>query len=40
VGVNPALDEFADLAKTMRVEAAALASQHGRSLAATQKRAA
>jgi FMN-dependent NADH-azoreductase len=40
VGVNPALDEFADLAKTMRAEAAALARQHGRALAATQKRAA
>jgi FMN-dependent NADH-azoreductase len=40
VGVNPALDQFADLAKTMRAEAAALASQHGRALAATQKRAA
>jgi FMN-dependent NADH-azoreductase len=40
VGVNPALDEFADAAEVMRAEAAALASEHGRSLAATRRRAA
>ena len=32
VGVNPALDQFADLAKTVRAEAAALATAHGRQL--------
>ncbi len=40
VGVNPALDEFADLAEAMRADAAALATEHGRSLAAAQQRAA
>ena len=40
VGVNPALDQFADLAETMRADAAALATEHGRSLAAALRRAA
>jgi len=40
VGVNPALDQFAELAKTMRAEAAALATEHGRSLAAALRSAA
>ena len=40
VGVNPALDEFADLAEVVRAEAAALATEHGRSLAAALRRAA
>ena len=34
VGVNPALDSFADLAAEMRHEAERIARQHGRSLAA------
>ncbi len=33
VGVNPALDEFTDLAATMRHEAERLAAEHGRHLA-------
>lgn len=37
VGVNPALDSFADLAATMRSDAARLAADHGRSLVATPK---
>ena len=37
VGVNPALDGFADLAVTMRAEAARLAGTHGRDLAARPK---
>jgi FMN-dependent NADH-azoreductase len=40
VGVNPALDELADLAEVMRADAAALATEHGRSLAAALRRAA
>ena len=40
VGVNPALDQFAELAKTMRAKAAALATEHGRSLAAALRSAA
>jgi FMN-dependent NADH-azoreductase len=40
VGVNPALDEFAELAETMRAEAASLATQHGRALAIARSRAA
>jgi FMN-dependent NADH-azoreductase len=40
VGVNPALDQFSDLAETMRAEAAALATEHGRTLAAALRRAA
>jgi FMN-dependent NADH-azoreductase len=40
VGVNPALDEFADLAETMREEAAALATDHGRALVAALRQAA
>jgi FMN-dependent NADH-azoreductase len=40
VGVNPALDQFAELAETMRAEAAALATEHGRSLAAALRSAA
>jgi FMN-dependent NADH-azoreductase len=40
VGVNPALDEFSELAETMRADAAALAAEHGRFLAATLRRAA
>ena len=40
VGVNPALDQFADLAVSMREEAAALATQHGRALVAALRRAA
>ena len=40
VGVNPALDQFAELAKTMRAKVAALATEHGRSLAATLRSAA
>jgi FMN-dependent NADH-azoreductase len=40
VGVNPALDQFAELAQTMRAEAAALATEHGRSLAAALRSAA
>jgi FMN-dependent NADH-azoreductase len=40
VGVNPALDQFAELAETMRAEAAALATEHGRSLAAARRSAA
>ena len=40
VGANPALDEFADLAEVMRAEAAALATEHGRSLADALRRAA
>ena len=40
VGVNPALDQFADLAASMREEAAALATQHGRDLVAALQRAA
>ncbi len=40
VGVNPALDQFADVAATMRADAAALATEHGRSLAAGRRRAA
>jgi FMN-dependent NADH-azoreductase len=40
VGVVPALDEFADLAEVMRADAAALATEHGRSLAAARRRAA
>ena len=40
VGVNPALDQFADLAASMREEAAALATQHGRDLVAALRRAA
>jgi FMN-dependent NADH-azoreductase len=40
VGVNPALDQFADLAASMREEAAALATQHGRALVAALRRAA
>jgi FMN-dependent NADH-azoreductase len=40
VGVNPALDEFADLAEVVRAEAAALATEHGRSLADALRRAA
>ena len=40
VGVNPALDEFADLAELMRADAAALATEHGRALAAALRRAA
>jgi FMN-dependent NADH-azoreductase len=35
VGVNPALDAFADLASDMRHEAERIARQHGRSLAAS-----
>jgi FMN-dependent NADH-azoreductase len=35
VGVNPALDAFADLAAEMRHEAERVARQHGRSLAAS-----
>ena len=38
VGVNPALDQFAELAKTVRAEAAALASEHGRSLTTVLRR--
>ncbi len=37
VGVNPALDSFADLAVTMRAEAARLAGSHGRDLVARPK---
>jgi FMN-dependent NADH-azoreductase len=40
VGVNPALDQFAELAEIMRADAAALATEHGRSLAAALRRAA
>ena len=40
VGVNPALDQFAELAETVRTEAKALATEHGRSLAARPPRAA
>jgi FMN-dependent NADH-azoreductase len=40
VGVNPALDQFADLAETVRAEAAALAAEHGRLLAERPRRAA
>ena len=40
VGVNPALDQFADLAVSVREEAAALATQHGRALVAALRRAA
>lgn len=40
VGVNPALDQFADLAEVARADAAALAAEHGRSLAAALRRAA
>jgi FMN-dependent NADH-azoreductase len=40
VGVNPALDQFADLAASMRAEAAALATEHGRALVAALRRAA
>jgi FMN-dependent NADH-azoreductase len=39
VGVNPALDEFRDLADQLRTDAAALATQHGRSLAQGLRRA-
>jgi FMN-dependent NADH-azoreductase len=34
VGVNPALDEFKELAAQMRVEAEELAREHGQSLSA------
>jgi FMN-dependent NADH-azoreductase len=34
VGVNPALDQFTDLAVTVRAQAADLARAHGRELAA------
>ena len=34
VGVNPALDEFVDLADQMRAEAERIAREHGRSLGA------
>ncbi len=37
VGVNPALDSFADLAADMRHEALRVAREHGRSLAASLK---
>ena len=40
VGVNPALDQFADLAASMREEAAALATRHGRALVAALRPAA
>jgi FMN-dependent NADH-azoreductase len=40
VGVNPALDQFAELAAVARADAAALAAEHGRSLAAALRRAA
>ena len=40
MGVNPALDQFADLAVSMRAEAAALATEHGRALVAALRRAA
>jgi FMN-dependent NADH-azoreductase len=40
VGVNPALDQFADQAADMRIQAAELARQHGRSLAAALDKAA
>ena len=40
VGVNPALDQFADLAASMRKEAAELATRHGRDLVAALRRAA
>jgi FMN-dependent NADH-azoreductase len=40
VGVNPALDQLADLAEVARADAAALAVEHGRSLAAAQEPAA
>ena len=40
VGVNPALDQFAHLAASMRAEAAALATEHGRALVAALRRAA
>lgn len=40
VGVNPALDSFAELAEQLRVEAAAAATEHGRSLAASLRPAA
>jgi FMN-dependent NADH-azoreductase len=33
VGVNPALDEFTDLAATMRADAERIAREHGRHLA-------
>jgi hypothetical protein len=36
VGVNPALDEFKDLAAQMRTDAEELARGHGRSLSATR----
>jgi len=35
VGVNPALDQFTDLARQLRQEAEAQARRHGRELAAT-----
>ncbi len=38
VGVNPALDQFADLAATVRAEAADLAAEHGRSLTTALRR--
>ena len=40
VGVNPALDEFADAGPALRADAAALASEHGRSLAGLLQRSA
>jgi len=36
VGVNPALDEFADLADQMRADAEKIAREHGRSLGAAR----
>jgi FMN-dependent NADH-azoreductase len=40
VGVNPALDQFTELAQTMRADAAAIATEHGRALAAGLRKAA
>ena len=40
VGVNPALDEFTELAQQLRADAAALATEHGRSLAGSLQRSA
>ena len=40
VGVNPALDEFTDLAASLRADAAALATAHGRALAGSLRRSA